>query len=537
MNCSQDRGDVAATEQNGFHYQTSLGITSRKIEKIYEQWSKELSKHDYGSVKSGKCEKPTGKTEWKSSRKENICVNTNEGDIMSKKSYRPGEYVDKYSEDNKKLPPFRTGKYIPKDDVYSCGACVQNERSVALSSKPKETSNKMVSGLSSPPPFKTGKYTPNDCTIYVKSPDTSFSQCSSPTLGSPKNKGRRPSVEKIISKLDGICLDGRRSPSSSKSRNRLRSTSIEGKEQISHCSSGSRSPRNARLRNQKSHSADSVDKTPRTRPKSTAMENYANSRSRTRSENMLSVKTSQRPKSSALENSTPTFRVIVQDINIESPVKSRARGTAQNRPRSAVLENSLSSHLPIKIVTNTKGQTSAGKKVTLDRSLNRESNRYLRKGSDSSERGHQRSKTTTSISSSRSERSYKAMKPTKPRRELHRNAAYVKPRRNKNYKPVDRKRGSSRKKSTQGSKQDQFALDHVDSCIPKKTTAAKKPVVISLFVDKFCARIKNWNGQFRIPTLKRYRVMAWKIKRISYLLYEKVLIVCFLLFCPLLLLD
>jgi len=38
-------------------------------------------------------------------------------------------------------------------------------------------------------------------------------------------------------------------------------------------------------------------------------------------------------------------------------------------------------------------------------------------------------------------------------------------------------------------------------------------------------RTKRGNGQFGIPTIKRYRVMVWKIKRISYLLYEKVLIV------------
>ena len=88
---------------------------------------------------------------------------------MSKKTFRPGGFSGKSSVEDKKLPPFRTGKYIPKDEVYSCGVCVQNERPVALSSKSKEGSDKVVSG--SPPPFRTGKYTPNDNTIYVKSPE------------------------------------------------------------------------------------------------------------------------------------------------------------------------------------------------------------------------------------------------------------------------------------------------------------------------------------------------------------------------------
>lgn len=532
MNCSQDRGDIVGTEQNGFHYQTRIGITSRKIEKIYEQWSKELAKHDYRGVKSGNFDKPVDKTEWKSSRKENICVNTNENDIMNRKSYQPGEYSAKYSEENKKLPPFRTGKYIPKDDVYSCGACVQNERSVALSSKSKESADKVVSGLCSQPPFRTGKYTPNDNTIYVTSSEKFSSQCTSPTQGSPKHKGRRQSLEKIIGRLDGICLNsGRKSPGSP-CRTRVRSASREGSkasslEQIgSYNITASQSPPKLRLKNRISHSAEMVDKTSKTRPKSAAMENYVNSRSRTRSENVLSKKTTQRPKSSVLDNNTPNFKAIVRDIDIESHEKSKPKGKAQNRPRSAVLENSLSSRLPMRIVTNTKGQTSAGKSLTLDRTPSRESNRFLRKGSDSSERrGHQRSKTTTTINSSCSERSYNAVKPRKPRRELHRNAAYVRPRKNKNYKSVDRKQGSSRKKSAQGPKQDRFSSDHLDSCIPEKPAAAEKPFVLSLFKDKFCVRTKTWNGQFRIPTLKRYRVMAWKIKRISYLLYEKVLIV------------
>lgn len=528
MNNSQDRQDIVGKEQNGFHFKTRLGITSRKIEKIYEQWSKELAKHDYGCVKSRKGEKLPVKSEWKSSRKENICVNSNEQGMMSRKSFSPSGFSVKYSVEDKKLPPFRTGKYVPKDDVYSCGVCVQNESSVALSSKSKESTDKIVSG--SPPPFRTGKYTPNDNIIYVKSPERLATQCSSPTQGSPTQRSRRTSCEKIMGRLDGYFSSGRKSPSSPRNKTRTKSPSNESSktsslEQISH-SSASNSPAKLRSRNGISQSAEIVGKNSKSRPRSSAMENYVNSRTRTRSENMLSVKTSQRPKSSILENSTHHFKAIVRDIDVGGVEKSKPIAVkTQNRPRSAVMENSLSSRLPMKIVTNTKGQT-LGKNLVLDRSPSRESNRYLRKGSDSSERGHQRSKTTTAIVSSCSERTYNAVKPRKPRRVLHRNAAYVKPRKNRNYKPLERKQGSSsRKKSAQTSKQGKFSSETVDGCIPEKPSAPPKPFVFSLFTDKFCMRATRVNGQFRIPTIKRYRVMVWKIKRISYLLYEKVLIV------------
>ena len=113
----------------------------------------------------------------------------------------------------------------------------------------------------------------------------------------------------------------------------------------------------------------------------------------------------------------------------------------------------------------------------------------------------------------------------KPRRVLHRNAAYVKPRKNRNYKPVEQKQGSSQKKSARASKQEKLPSETVDGCIPEKPSASQRPFVLPLFTDKFCMRTARGNGQFRIPTIKRYRVMVWKIKRISYLLYEKVLIV------------
>ena len=108
------------------------------------------------------------------------------------------------------------------------------------------------------------------------------------------------------------------------------------------------------------------------------MENYAKSRSRTKSENMLTITTTPRPKSSVLENSTPNFRTIIKDIDIGSSEKFKARKPVQNRPRSAVLENGLSGRLPMKIVTNRKNQLSVGK--TLDRTPSHESNRFLRKG-------------------------------------------------------------------------------------------------------------------------------------------------------------
>lgn len=113
MNYGQDSRDIVGKEQNGFHYQTKLGITSRKIEKIYEQWSKELAKHDYGGVKSRKAEKFSVKSEWKSSRKENICVNSNEQEIMSKKTFRPGGFSGKYSVEDKKIASFPHWKVYP----------------------------------------------------------------------------------------------------------------------------------------------------------------------------------------------------------------------------------------------------------------------------------------------------------------------------------------------------------------------------------------------------------------------------------------
>lgn len=525
MNCGQAREDIVAGDQNGFHYRTRLGITSRKIAKIYEQWSKELSKHNYNGVKLAKSAE---KTVWKSSRKENICVNTNEGDIMSRKSYHITECSAKSLEDDKKLPPFRTGKYIPKDNVYSCDDFIQNEWSVSLSSKLTETTDKTMSALCSPPPFRTGKYTPNDSDIYV----TSSEKLTSSSQGSPKlSRGRKHSIEQIIDKLDGICLNGRKSPASPRSRARRKSGSHEGSsvsslDQINSCSSSTKSSVYLGLKPQKSHSAETVNRNSKARPKSSALENYVNSNSRTKSENALLAKITPRPKSSILEIGTPKFKAIVRDIDIESPGKTKASGKGKNRPHSSfVLENSSTSRFPSRIVSSPKDQSSGGKSSALQRNTSQGSNRYLRKGSDSSVRGHQRSKTATSISSSCSDRVQNSVKPRKARRELHRNAAYVKPRRNKNLRPSDRKRGSSGKKATQGPKREKLSVsDQVDSCIPEKTSVVEKPLVISLFVDKFCICSRTKDGKVKIPVLKRSRVMAWKIKRISYLLYEKVII-------------
>ncbi|RMX41175.1 hypothetical protein pdam_00019193 [Pocillopora damicornis] len=528
MNYSEDRSDIVGREQNGFLYQGRLNITSRKIEKIYKQWTKELAKHDFEGVKSRKVEKLPVNSEWKSSRKENICVNSNEHNIMSKKSFGPGGFSVKYSVDDKKLPPFRTGKYIPKDDVYSCGNCVPNEKSLALSGKSKESSTeKIVSGLSSPPPFRTGKYTPNDNSIYVKSPEKLETPSSSPSHGSPTHRARRPSSEKIVGKQNGYFASGRKSPGSPRNRTLTKSPATEGKrtsslEQISPTTSSTGSAK-LRLKISISQSAEIVGRNASSRPKSSAMENYVNSRTRTRSENMLSIKSSQRPKSSVLENSTHRFKSIVRDIDIGATEKCKATVKTQSRPRSAVLDNSLSSRLPMKIVTSTKGQASLGRNLVLDRSPSGESKRYLRKGSDSSERGHQRSKTTTSISSSCSERSYNAVRLRKPRRMLHRNAAYVKPRKNKNYKPVERKQGSLQKKPPRSPRKGKLESDRVDGCIAEKPSASQQSFVFSLFMDKFCIRTRKLrDGGLKIPTIKRYRVMVWKIKRISYLLYEKV---------------
>ncbi|XP_015756303.1 PREDICTED: serine/threonine-protein kinase N2-like isoform X1 [Acropora digitifera] len=523
MNCGQAREDIVAGDQNGFHYRTRLGITSRKIAKIYEQWSKELSKHNYNGVKLAKSAE---KTVWKSSRKENICVNTNEGDIMSRKSYHITECSAKSSEDDKKLPPFRTGKYVPKDNVYSCDAFIQNEWSVSLSSKLTETTDKTMSALCSPPPFRTGKYTPDDSDIYV----TSSEKLTSSSQGSPKlSRGRKHSIEQIIDKLDGICLNGRKSPASPRSRARRKSGSHEGSsvsslDQINSCSSSTKSSIYLGLKPQKSHSAEAVNRNSKARPKSSALENYVNSNSRTKSENALLAKITPRPKSSILEIGTPKFKAIVRDIDIESPGKTKASGKGKNRPHSSVvLENSSTSRFPSRIVSSPKDQSSGGKSSSLQRNTSQGSNRYLRKGSDSSVRGHQRSKTATSISSSCSDRVQNSVKPRKARRELHRNAAYVKPRRNKNLRPSERKRGSSGKKATQGPKREKLRVsDQVDSCIPEKTSVVEKPLIISLFVDKFCICSRTKDGKVKIPVLKRSRVMAWKIKRISYLLYEKV---------------
>ena len=155
---------------------------------MYEHLSKELSKQEYGGVKLAECEKSTDKIECKSLRKGNICVNTNEDDIMSRKSYRPAEYAAKYSVENKKLPPFRAGKYIPKMMCILVAhafrmrkllLCLQNQRKA-------QTNWCLVSGT--PPPFRTGKYTPNDSGIYVKSADKFPSSSASPTQGLQNTK-------------------------------------------------------------------------------------------------------------------------------------------------------------------------------------------------------------------------------------------------------------------------------------------------------------------------------------------------------------
>lgn len=75
----------------------------------------------------------------------------------------------------------------------------------------------------------------------------------------------------------------------------------------------------------------------------------------------------------------------------------------------------------------------------LDRFFSGEFKRYFRKGLDFLERGYRRFKIIILISSSCSERSYNVVRFRKLRRMFYRNVVYVKFRKNKNYKFVERK--------------------------------------------------------------------------------------------------
>ena len=523
MDCTQDIQDVVREVQNGFHYETNHRIRSCKIEKLYKQWRRDLANEDYKYLSVREHQRLPTRTEWKweTSRKENICVpvvNSNEGNIMSSKNFQPSNYVVKCSPSMPKLPPFRTGKYVPKDDVYSCS--VQNEKAVYSSSRGKDSFEKVVSGSNSPPPFRTGKYTPKDGTVYSSSDDKASVQQTSPS-----HKGKSVPCEKNVGKVDVMCRSGRKSPMSQRRRSQgEKSFSKEANEisAISHWHASNRRSGKFGLKDRICQSAETVGRSTRKHPGNHPVENPVNTRVKTRSENTLYVTCSSRPKSSVLENSSHAFRAIAREINLGNTDKARSVGKIQNRPKSAVLESSLSRRMPMRIVSGTKCQASFGKSLVLDTSPSRESNRYLRKGSDSSDLGHPRSKTTTSISSSCSERTYNALKHRKPRRMLHRNAAYVKPRKTRNAVPLQRKTGSSRKKPAQATKKERVLSGALDGCIPEKTSASVKHVVISLFTDKYAIRTGKRNGQDRIPTAKKCRVMVWKIKRISYLLYEKV---------------
>lgn len=129
-----------------------------------------MEKYDFEGVKLRKVEKFFVNFEWKFLRKENICVNSNEYNIMSKKSFGFGGFLVKYFVDDKKLFFFRIGKYIFKDDVYFCGNCEFNEKLLVLFGKFKESLiEKIVFGLSLLFLFRIGKYILNDNFIYVKS--------------------------------------------------------------------------------------------------------------------------------------------------------------------------------------------------------------------------------------------------------------------------------------------------------------------------------------------------------------------------------
>ena len=521
MECTKDGLAIHMAENNKVlseaeHSKNGLNLDKNGSHGTCDTGRKEIAKETLSEN-----DRLPSKPQQKSSRKENFCLsNYAEGNMNRSKQH--GKTFDNMpTTSSRKFPPFRTGKYVPKDDVYSFNGKSEKAILHLTASKSKSPSSKDVLAMSCPLPFRVGKMSPSDLHVSADSSDRAIT---SPRSVKKKDKLGSPGyVQRTRSPVDG--KQGRYSPdfhSHRGNRNRLpfdteKCSSLERIGQ-------SKLPSVNALKaiNQISMSNNAVDsRSVNSQSCNSALETLT--RNKTRSENVLTVRSPhQRPKSSVLELSSKssTGRKSAKDMLTPSDKSKLVATRHQQRPRSTNLE--LSNKIPCKVVSSTAGGFQRPRSYVVQTLAvgDSESRKYLRKSSDTSSRVYQRPKSVV-LNTSNSDRSSDSVRPRKARRVPKRNV-YV-----KKQKPRVQKKISSKSKSEQcKSKETRKTSESVTDGRSRLTEAPSemvKPCFYDIFMDKFCVKVKCCGKQFKIPVLKRCRLMVWKIKRISYIFYEKVL--------------
>lgn len=454
------------------------------------------------------------------------CVTAAKKDLSKKdSSCLKGNRFSTSFDSSKKFPPFRTGKYVPKETVYSPLCKTEGISSSCSSPRGKSSNEKLnISPTCSPPPLRANKSSNRVSSVYA-SPEEKFDKnCVKVKLGPQRGSRTSGDIPGIKTQDRNSCPD---SPRSSKGRllsyENRRACSLEGIAKQLPIST---------LKNatQISHSADSVDERkskPKTRPKSYSIENAERRCSRTQTE------TSPRPKS--FDSYSPRQQLSKSAKGALNPLHKIIEDNA--RSHSSVERRDKLTPLSPKSSKKTTIAKDRPKSITLVESRpgrdNQENRIYLRKGSDSRDQRPPRPHSAVILSSSESERSYRQNKYRKARRLPQRNI-YVKRRR----KPVNAPKGTPQRTSAKNTKYKEqeknkvkIIKDEVDSTNVLPTEKVK---TFSVFADKFCVRTKRNDKEIIVPKLKRCRVMVWKIRRISYDLYEKVqkamILKCILLF-------
>lgn len=416
-----------------------------------------------------------------------------------------------------KFPPFRAGKYVPKETVYS----PLYKQEGLNSSKGKSSNEKLnLSPSCSPPSSRTNKFTHRVSIVYASAGEKFDSSCVK--VKHPVGQAKRtPQTESTnskshISTTTSLTINSPRfnSPKGKVTlQENRRACSLEGISKQSHVNS-------LKVSSHSSHSAESIDiskSNPRTRPKSASVENAEQRRLRTQTEN------SARPKSSTIESPrqqlsksakaalNPLYKIIQDNRNHHNGVEH----TDKLSPLSP------KSHRR-NLDTSTAHKNRPKSITLLDNRTGRDNqeNRFLRKGSDSRDKRPARPHSAVFLTSSESERTYRQIKPRKARRVPQRNI-YVKRQKKLNTPRTLPQRISPAKpqKYNVPKQVEKLPKDQVDS-IP---LIQEKKRTFSAFGDKFCIRTKIIDKEIIIPKLKRCRVMVWKIRRISYDFYEKVL--------------
>lgn len=439
---------------------------------------------------------------------------------LSKKETSCSKSYDKHSsatldksvtDSSKKFPPFRAGKYVPRESVYS--PLSKTER--LSSSKGKSSNEKLnLSPSSSPPTLRANKASHRVSSVYANAGDRFDSSCIKIKQGA--GRGSKASHSELTSSKSHVTTTN--SPRSASPKGRVilhenrRACSLDG---ISKPTQGNTLKSSSQI----SHSADSVDgrkPSPKTRPKSYSVENTERRRLRTEKES------SSRPMSAVMESPkqrltksakgalNPLYKIIQDNSINHQGVENRDKLTplSPKSPRGNLDPTSKSRPKSITVLETRVNRDNQG------------SRRFLRKGSDSRDTRPPRPKSAVILSSSESERTYRQIRTRKARRLPQRNI-YVKRRRKPNTSISTPQRTPLVNKTTKYNERKQAkttSKDQVDSI----TLPPKKKKIFSAFGDKFCVRTKIIDKEIFIPKLKRCRVMVWKIRRISYDLYEKV---------------